>query len=320
MSTTHKLGMDTRKLAYDRLETPAVHIQPDDIVILETEDANCSHILKDSDVWDFKSIYEAAGGCNPLDGPIYVEGAKAGDYLAVDILEVIPGFLRNGGYTSVQSGCGVLEDIQGTIQAPLEPSSRVCSFIDGKIHMNLEGGKQHVEIDMSPFVGSIGVAPKEDRRSSFFAGEDWCGNVDIPAVRAGVTVVLPVNVDGAYLMMGDVHGCQGDAELTGCALECQGIIKARVRLIPKGQCVYGRCPQVNSEEWIGSIGVAGRGNMTSSMTHAYADLVQRMIREYGIERNDAYMILGLAGKAQIGNENTCLCTIEKKYLVKHNNK
>ena len=55
---------------------------------------------------------------------------------------------------AVQSGCGVLEDIQGTIQAPLEPSSRVCSFIDGKIHMNLEGGKQHVEIDMSPVVGS----------------------------------------------------------------------------------------------------------------------------------------------------------------------
>ncbi|MCQ5146690.1 acetamidase/formamidase family protein, partial [Enterocloster bolteae] len=76
-----------------------------DSVVLETEDANCSLITKETDLWpEFKVIYETAGGCNPVTGPIYVNGAKPGDSLAVTINRVVPGFARGGGYTSIQSG------------------------------------------------------------------------------------------------------------------------------------------------------------------------------------------------------------------------
>lgn len=86
---------------------------------------------------------------------------------------------------------------------------------------------------MNPFVGSIGVAPKYDRRASFYQGSEWCGNIDICDVKPGAQVVLPVNVEGGLLLMGDVHACQGDGEITGCALECRGRIEARITLVSR---------------------------------------------------------------------------------------
>ena len=321
MSQVIKLGMEDKKFAYDKDETPAARIHSGDTVVLETEDANCSLITKETDLWpEFKKIYEAAGGCNPVAGPIYVEEAKAGDFLAVEILNVVPGFLRNGGYTSIQSGVGILEDINGTIQKPLEAKTRICHFEDGKIIMKSENPDEHFEIPLNPFVGSIGVAPAYDRRSSFCQGEEWCGNIDLSDVRVGATVILPVNVDGGLLLMGDVHGCQGDGEITGCALECQGIIEAKVTVLKKGTVHYFNCPQVNTEEWIGSIGIAGGTNASACMKRGYTDLVRRMEAEYGIDPSDGYMLLNLAGKVLIGNEKTCLCKIDKKLLKKYADK
>ena len=93
MSQIVKLGMEHRKFAFDKDLPPAATIRSGDTVILETEDANCSLITRETDLWpEFKKIYETAGGCNPVTGPIYVEGAKEGDNLAVEIKRVVPGY------------------------------------------------------------------------------------------------------------------------------------------------------------------------------------------------------------------------------------
>ena len=68
-----------------------------------------------------------------MTGPVYVEGAKEGDCLAVEILEVTPGLAFQGGYTSIQSGVGVLEDILGTFQEPLEAKTRQFASSVSKI-------------------------------------------------------------------------------------------------------------------------------------------------------------------------------------------
>ena len=114
LSKTVRLGIEQRQFSYEKKTPPAVTIQSGDTVIFETEDANCGLIRKETDLWpEFEKIYEAAGGCNPVTGPVYVEGAKEGDCLAVEILEVTPGLAFQGGYTSIQSGVGSLEDING---------------------------------------------------------------------------------------------------------------------------------------------------------------------------------------------------------------
>ena len=317
MSKVYKLGMEHKKFCYDKKTEPAVIIQSGDVVVFETEDANCGLIAKDEDVWPrFQDIYEAAGGCNPVTGPVYIEGAGEGDCLVVDILSVTPGPESGEGDTSIQSGVGVLEDINGTFQEPLTAKTRICCFEDGMVVMGTEEKGKCLRIPMNPFVGSIGVAPKYDRRASFYQGSEWCGNIDICDVKPGAQVVLPVNVEGGLLLMGDVHACQGDGEITGCALECRGRIEARITLVSRKEAGYFGCPQINSDEFIGSIGLPNCADLSMAMKMGYTDLVRRMEADYGIAQCDGYMLLNLAGQVQVGNEMSCLCKIRRSVLEK----
>ncbi len=50
MSKVYKLGMEHKKFCYDKKTEPAVIIQSGDVVVFETEDANCGLIAKDEDV------------------------------------------------------------------------------------------------------------------------------------------------------------------------------------------------------------------------------------------------------------------------------
>ncbi len=130
-------------------------------------------------------------------------------------------------------------------------------------------------------------------------------------------VVLPVNVEGGLLSVGDVHACQGDGEITGCALECQGTVKVRVTLLSREEAHYVGCPQVNTDEWIGSIGLPNCSDLTAAMKIGYTDLVRRMEREFGIAQCDGYMLLNLAGEVRVGNEMSCLCRINRRFLKKY---
>lgn len=317
MGKTVLLDMSTKKLTYDPETEPVVHIEPGDTVICESEDANCSLITKESDVWSsVADIREAAGGgSDPVCGPIYVDGAKAGDYLAVHIVNVEPGFLRGGGYTSIQGGCGWMEFTKCNLQKPLIPTTRILSF-DGEGHakMKLEGGEEYIKIPLNPFVGCIGVAPKWDRVRSDSLNEEYCGNVDIPQFKAGSTVVLRCNVDGGLLSIGDVHGAQGDGEITGCAIECQGRTTVVVDLIKKEDMKYYGCPQVNTPEMMGSVGIWPGKNLTNAISRGYVDLIHRINCEYGISESDAYMLLCLCGKVQIGNGSSAVCMVERNVL------
>ena len=134
---------------------------------------------------------------------------------------------------------------------------------------------------------------------------------------AGASVVLPVNVEGGLLLMGDVHACQGDGEITGCALECQGTIEARITLLSREEAGFVNCPQVNSEEFIGSVGLPGCADLTAAMKVGYTDLIRRMERDYGIAPCDGYMLLNLAGEVRVGNEMSCLCKIRRDVLKKY---
>jgi acetamidase/formamidase len=45
------------------------------------------------------------------------------------------------------------------------------------------------------------------------------GNMDIRDLTAGVTLYLPVEVEGALFSVGDTHAAQGDGEVCGTAIE-----------------------------------------------------------------------------------------------------
>lgn len=130
--------------------------------------------------------------------------------------------------------------------------------------------------------------------------------------------MLPCNVDGALLSIGDVHGAQGDGEITGCAMECRGEVKVRVTVLSDKEARYCKWPQVNSDEFIGAIICAEALNLSDQIRAGYVELVNRMVNYYGFEKLDAYQLLNLVGRVRIGqvlsNSNSCVVKIEKKYL------
>ncbi len=311
--------MQTMQFSFDKQVAPVLTIHSGDEVIFMTEDANVSKITQESDVYDdFQKLLEAGGGCNPISGPVYVAEAKKGDYLAVEILSVKAGEERGGGYTALYPGLGALSS-PFSIQDDLEPRTKICEMQGDEGIFKLHNQNKVIRFSLNRFIGTIGVAPKEDRRSAFQHGKDYCGNVDCPDIRQGVTVVLPCNVDGGLLSIGDVHGAQGDGEITGCALECRGEVRVRVSVLSAQQAQYADWPQVNCEQFIGSIICGGALNLSDQIRAGYVDLVKRMERYYGFDKLDAYQLLNLVGKVRIGqvceSEYSCVVKIDRSYLV-----
>lgn len=315
MATQHSIGMDNKHFVFDRTILPALHVCNNDTVVIETEDADNSLITKETDVFaDFNVLFDKAGGTNPVTGPIYVNGAKPGDCLEVDILDIHAAPWRHAGYTALYANLGALQDNRGSLQPALEPRTKICAIEDGMVHFILSDSGRIISIPTDPFIGTIGVAPREERCSAGKMGQDFCGNVDIPALRTGGTVVLPVNVEGGLLSLGDVHACQGDGEITGCALECQARVTIRIRTLSANEARYGAWPQIRDEQYLGIIVPLGYANYTEAMKIGYTELVGIMERWYGFERLDAYQLLNLVGEIRMGSEYSCLCRIDKKYL------
>jgi formamidase len=112
---THEVRVDFSKTLAEEPETghnrwhpdipPLVRCDPGDEVILQTRDALDGQIGRDATA-------ETVGAANlnvvhPLTGPVYVNGAEAGDLLEVEILEIEPhGF----GFTVQVPGFGFLRD------------------------------------------------------------------------------------------------------------------------------------------------------------------------------------------------------------------
>jgi len=108
-------------------------------------------------------------------------------------------------------------------------------------------------------------------------------------IRNGSTLILPVNVQGAYLYIGDGHAAQGDGELTGDAMETSMSVTFRVELLR----YYGQeCPRVTHADGIKSIGIAG--SLDQAMRMATTDLTRWLISDYKLTDNEAAMVMGFS--------------------------
>jgi acetamidase/formamidase len=128
-------------------------------------------------------------------GPIAVRGARAGGTLVVRIDEVTPG---SWGETFADEGHRVEWELAGGVgRAPAL-------------------GR---ELDLTPFLGVIGMPPPEPGVHSTVPPRRSGGNIDCKELVAGTTLYLPIPVDGALLSAGDGHAAQGDGEVSGYAIE-----------------------------------------------------------------------------------------------------
>jgi len=157
-----------------------------------------------------KKIKKGAGH-HHLTGPIYIEEAKPGDMLQIEILDIEPnayGFNLNP--TTSFMKLGVLADDfpQGKVRwYAVNQKKMTYEFLPG------------IEIPVKPFPGTIGVElPEKGMWSNVPPGKHG-GNMDNADMVAGTVIYLPVHVKGAHLKTGDSHLAQGHGEVNLNALE-----------------------------------------------------------------------------------------------------
>ena len=229
---------------------PRLTVDPGEVVIGETEDAFSGQIRKDGDRRNLQTVPYA----NPQSGPIYVDGAKKGDVLAVKIEDILP--LIGQGATRIVSSwyttkydSDLANKFMGRNEIP--HGTRICPIKDGKVYFG------DFVIPYSPMIGTLSAADSAETYLSWFPGPHG-GNMDLTQVTTGATVYLPIRTEGALLHIGDAHAVQGEGELSGAAVEMPARIKLKIDLLKNKSIEW---PRIEDDSAVFSVGAtqAGRG-------------------------------------------------------------
>jgi amidase len=311
-----RIERDQIHFYFDAREEPRIRVAPGSRLIVETEDAHMGSIRTEDDVYQtLAEVFAKLGGANPVTGPIYVEGVEPGDCVSLTFEDIVPGPVQGQGYTVLTPGLGGLVS-NYTLQPSLTPRTVICPIRDGTVQFPTTKGT--VEIPARPFLGTIGVAPAGERRFSFLQGAEFLGNTDLPLNGIGATVVMRANVPGALVSFGDAHAVQGDGEISGAAIECQADVAVRIDQIPSAEAQYVALPQVNTPDSIGSIAGLCGVHLGDVVRAAYVDIVNRLVRFYGFELDEAYLLACQTAKVTVGQVvDPLYCaavTIERRYI------
>jgi len=233
---------------------PILEAAPGEDVTLETRDAADGQIRPGMTVADLAGL--DAKVAHPLTGPVSVTGARPGDLLEVEYLDIVP---EAHGWTRVRPGAGFLRDLfpepylahwhmaAGAATSPQLPGVRIpeASF------MGTAGvAPSHAQRDAwaareADLVRRGGIALPPDAQDAVPAGGDIAatglrtipprengGNLDIKQLTRGSRLFLPVAVDGALFSVGDAHYAQGDSECCVTAIEMGATVTLRFHLHP----------------------------------------------------------------------------------------
>lgn len=296
-----RLTRDQTSMFFDPSSTPVIEIDPGERLIVETRDSLCGLAKRVSPVGlDIDEVVDRLGGACPVTGPIAVRGAEPGMVLSVHLhrVQAIPD--EGEGWTGIIRGFGALSHDRYGIQEPLEPVTRLVPYRDGVANFSLANGS-NVAIPMRPFLGTIGVAPRWEKRMSFSQSVEYLGDVDLPQITTGATLILPINVPGALLSLGDAHAAQGDGEITGAGIEIEAEAEISCQVLAPDDAGWIALPQLNNLQSIGSIAAMEGNDLTHCARAAYRDLLQRLVRFYGFTMSEAYQVLGQVGQLRVGN-------------------
>ena len=206
---------DAFNYVWDNSIAPEVEVESGDDVELHVRDAGDEQITPESGT-------DAVVGARLLAreprhrARSFVKGARPGDALAVEILELRP---RDWGWTAIIPGFGLLAD-----EFP-DPWLRISKVEEDARRVAFAEG---VTLPFEPFPGTIGVALPEPGEHSVVPPSVWGGNMDVKHLRVGTTLFLPVGVEGALFSVGDTHAAMGDGEVCGTAVEAPMDIVVRL--------------------------------------------------------------------------------------------
>ena len=263
---------------------PLLSVASGSELTVETQDASGGQLRPGSTAesvaeLDFERV-------NPVCGPVYVEGARPGDVLQVDILAVEPGSF---GWTALIPGFGLLAQLFP------EPWLHVWDFDNGVAVFT-----DAISVPIQPFCGVLGVAPAEPGQHSVIPPRRVGGNLDTRQLGPGATLYLPVEVDGALFGVGDTHAAQGDGEVCGTAIEGSMTVSLRLS-VRRDLAIDG--PEFDVTVPLERARAAAAGyhattGVAPDLMTATRQAVQRMIahleRQYDLAPERAYALCSVA--------------------------
>jgi amidase len=244
-------------------------------------------------------------GRNPSSGCIRVKGAEPGDMLTVHIGEIR---LDEVGFSQYRGSNGALPSWFGLSNIG-EQYKRVT------IRDNLIVWGPGLEIPVRPMLGFVGVSPARERYHNGWAGA-WGGNLDIQELTTGAKIYLPVFVPGARLQVGDMHAVQGDGEICGLGgVESAGIVRLRCELSRRPGSLRG--PRLENDTHLVAVGLGKPAE--DAFRLALEDLILWLEEDFGLDRGEAYLLLGQVLEARctqfVNPTFTYVAGIAKKYLL-----
>jgi acetamidase/formamidase len=222
----------------DKEKKPVRIVKPDEKFIVHTKDAVNGKIYDESVLFTKEnlepmSLYSPELS-NPVYGPVYVEGAKKGDLLAVRINDIRP---KQKGLTGIKPTQGLFHDSRKWSQIYKAPHTKILT---NKLEKGEVVFSDRIRWRMNPFIGTIGVAPEVEVHASSVIQGPWGGNWDCHRICKGSTIYFNVYNDGGLLYLGDVHGSQGDGELSGIANEIAADVEIAIGVVPQKLIPYAR--------------------------------------------------------------------------------
>ncbi|MBY5399008.1 acetamidase/formamidase family protein [Rhizobium leguminosarum] len=284
--------------------SPALHIADGDTVVTETLDA-AGHD---------KDGVKQASGPNPMNGPIFVEGAEPGDALKVEIISMIP--TRGTGFTGSVVAANVVDP---EAVRDLPPRDIAIWTIDREaLTVRLSepvAGLENFVLPLAPMIGCFGVAPSLGQAISTATSGEYGGNMDYRLFGPGTTVRFPVSAPGALFFLGDCHAVQGDGEIVGTGIETTFEVTVRLTVEKKAGLVW---PRGETAEDIFTIGNARP--LDQALQHATTEMLNWLASDYGLDRTAASHLLGQVVRYDVGNvfdpAYTMACRVAKKWLVR----
>jgi amidase len=279
----------SRKYAFDWRDEPLLKVLPGETFEIETWDASTGYFKSPED----KAIPEKRPGfdrtppqANPIAGPIWVDGAERGDTLVVCLEEITVGDFS---WIAIGPRRGPLGESVRWPELSTQYTTKILqhspgpsgTFRDGTVHFN-----DRISWPITPFVGTLGVAPDREVTTSIDGQGEWGGNLDIRHARPGNRIFLPVHHSGARFYLGDVHASQGDTEFTGTAAETNSTVRLHFELI-KGK----RIPWMRIQTPDSMIAIRASRPLELAVETATIYLIDWLVTDYGFTPTDAYCLV-----------------------------
>lgn len=215
----------------------------------------------------------------PIAGPIAVAGARPGDAVVVELIELAP---FGEGKTAILRDFGVLRH-----DFP-EPKALASPVRDGKAWF---GGR--IPLPLNPNLGTISTMPTDGYKPSY-AGA-YGGDFDQKDVTQGSRILLPVMVEDALVFFADPHACISDGIIAGTGIECSMKVKARINLVKDRKVER---PIIAHDDALHFLGVGP--TIEEACEDASRHAVGFVAQATRLSRDETYMLLSVVGELRVG--------------------